>query len=136
MSGTDHVHCPACYKCHAPHATAVAINAAVDATQSCQTFLANHVTLIFPHVSSSMFCFDMKMVVGAQARLDHATAVGKQQRVVEEEERAKMAALAEQMSNESAQREGDVRRRHEAAMTKLALNREQQVTHLPVKHTP
>ena len=63
----------------------------------------------------------------AQARLDHATAVGERQRVVEEEERAKMAALAEQMSNESAQREGEVRRRHEAAMTKLALKREQQV---------
>ena len=62
-----------------------------------------------------------------QARLDHATAVGEQQRVVEEEERAKMAALAEQMSSESAQREGEVRRRHEAAMAKLALKREQQV---------
>ena len=54
--------------------------------------------------------------------------MGERQRVVEEEERAKMAALAEQMSNESAQREGEVRRRHEAAMAKLALNREQQVT--------
>ncbi len=62
-----------------------------------------------------------------QARLDHATAVGERQRVVEEEERVKMAALAEQMSNESAQREGEVQRRHEAAMAKLALNREQQV---------
>ena len=40
-----------------------------------------------------------------------------------------MAALAEQMSNECAQREGEVRRRHEAAMAKLALNREQQVCH-------
>ena len=105
-------------------------------SKAVRPFFANRVTLTFSHVSSSMFCFDMKMVVGAQARLDHATAVGKQQRVAEEEERAKMAALAEQMSNESAQREGDVRRRHEAAMTKLALNREQQVTHLPVKHTP
>ena len=54
--------------------------------------------------------------------------MGERQRVVEEGERAKMAALAEQMSNESAQREGEVRRRHEAAMAKLALNREQQVT--------
>ena len=62
-----------------------------------------------------------------QARLDHATAVGEQQKVVEEEERAKMAALAEQMSNESAQRQGEIRRRHEAAMAKLTLNREQQV---------
>ncbi len=55
--------------------------------------------------------------------------MGERQRVVEEEERAKMAALAEQMSNESAQREGEVRRRHEAAMAKLALNREQ---HKPI----
>ncbi len=70
----------------------------------------------------------LKSAACAQARLDHATAVGERQRVVEEEERAKMAALAEQMSNESSQREGEVRRRHEAAMAKLALNREQQVT--------
>lgn len=63
-----------------------------------------------------------------QARLEHATAVGERQRVVEEEERAKMAALAEQMSNESAQREGEVRQRHEAAMAKLAVQREQQVS--------
>ena len=62
-----------------------------------------------------------------QARLDHATAVGERQRVVEEDERAKMAALAEQMKNESAQREGEVRRRHEAAMAKLAVQRERQV---------
>lgn len=61
--------------------------------------------------------------------------MGERQRVVEEEERAKMAALAEQMSSESAQREGEVRRRHEAAMAKLALSREQQVTNhlLPLK---
>ncbi|KAL0019139.1 hypothetical protein WJX79_008487 [Trebouxia sp. C0005] len=65
-----------------------------------------------------------------KARLDHATAVGERQRVVEEEERAKMAALAEQMSSESAQREGEVRRRHEAAMAKLALSREQQILEL------
>lgn len=63
-----------------------------------------------------------------QARLEHAAAVGEQQRVVEEEERAKMAVLAEQMSNEEAQREGEVRRRHEAAMAKLALDRERQVS--------
>ena len=65
-----------------------------------------------------------------QARLEHATAVGERQRVVEEEERARMAALAEQMRNESAQREGEVRRRHEAAMAKLAVQREQQVVSL------
>ena len=57
--------------------------------------------------------------------------MGERQRVVEEEERAKMAALAEQMSNESAQREGEVRRRHEAAMAKLAVRREQQVPSYP-----
>lgn len=67
-----------------------------------------------------------------QARLEHATAVGERQRVVEEEERGKMAALAEQMSNESAQREGDIQRRHEAAMAKLAVQREQQVVHCPL----
>ncbi|KAL3152259.1 hypothetical protein ABBQ32_001336 [Trebouxia sp. C0010 RCD-2024] len=65
-----------------------------------------------------------------KARLEHATAVGERQRVVEEEERAKMAALAEQMSNESAQREGEVRQRHEAAMAKLAVQREQQILEL------
>ncbi len=78
--------------------------------------------------STPFACFLLKSAACAQARLDHATAVGERQRVVEEEERAKMAALAEHMSNESAQREGEVRRRHEAAMAKLALNREQQVT--------
>ena len=62
--------------------------------------------------------------------------MGKRQRVVEEEERAKMAALAEQMSNESAQREGEVWRRHEAAMAKLTLKREQQVTTLPPPPPP
>lgn len=65
-----------------------------------------------------------------QARLEHATAVGQQQRRAEEEERAKMASLAERMANEAAQQEGEVRRRHEAAMAKLALQREQQVLHV------
>ena len=62
-----------------------------------------------------------------QARLEHATAVGEQQSRVEDEERAKMASLAERMANEAAVQEGQVRRRHEAAMAKLALQREQQV---------
>ena len=66
--------------------------------------------------------------------MDHATAVGERQRVVEEEERAKMAALAEQMSSESAQREGEVRRRHEAAMAKLAVQRERQVASFPLRN--
>ena len=57
--------------------------------------------------------------------------MGEQQRLVEEEERVKMAALAEQMSNEAAQREGVARRRHEAAMARLALDREKQVTFPP-----
>ena len=61
--------------------------------------------------------------------MEHAAAVGEQQRVVEEEERAKMAALADQMTNEAAQREGEVQRRHEAAMARLALDREKQVGH-------
>lgn len=62
-----------------------------------------------------------------QARLEHATAVGEQQRRVEEEERAKMASLAERMANEAAQQEGEACRRHEAAMSNLALQREHQV---------
>ena len=77
---------------------------------------------------------DLEQLYAKQARLDHATAVGEQQRVVEEEERAKMAALAEQMSNESAQREGEVRRRHEAAMAKLAVQRERQVAPSSLRH--
>ena len=58
--------------------------------------------------------------------------MGEQQRLVEEEERGKMAALAEQMSNEAAQRDGEARRRHEAAMANLALDREKQVTLSPL----
>lgn len=65
---------------------------------------------------------------GAQARLEHATIVGQQQRKAEEEERAKMVKMAEHMDNEAAQQEGEVRRRHEVAMTKLALQREEQVS--------
>ena len=37
-----------------------------------------------------------------------------------------MAALAEQVANQAAQREGETRRRHEEAMTQLALAREKQ----------
>ena len=37
-----------------------------------------------------------------------------------------MAALAEQVANQAAQREGETRRRHEEAMSQLALAREKQ----------
>lgn len=61
-----------------------------------------------------------------QARLEHATQVGSAQQAAEQEERSRMAALAEQVANQAAQREGETRRRHEEAMSQLALAREKQ----------
>ena len=62
-----------------------------------------------------------------QARFEHASQVGSAQQAAEQEERSRMAALAEQVANQAAQREGETRRRHEEAMSQLALAREKQV---------
>lgn len=53
--------------------------------------------------------------------------MGETQHEVEEEERAKMADLKEQLANYMAEKEGDLRRRHEETLAQLALAREQQV---------
>ncbi|KAK9816667.1 hypothetical protein WJX72_003486 [[Myrmecia] bisecta] len=64
------------------------------------------------------------------ARLEHAARVGDAQRAVEGEERTKMERMREELANHMAEREGELRRRHEETMARLALAREQQILEL------